>query len=250
MSVPPANIAPEASPVRVERTFQRFTSGQRWEHLVLILSVTVLLFTGLPQKYRDTAWSQWLLSTPERVEQIQQIHHLTALVLTAEVLYHIGRALYLIFRRRLPGDILPHWQDVRDAWQMIRYLLFLTRKKPAYGKYNFEQKFTYWFLFLGIGILVISGFILWFPEFVTRFLPGEVIPAALLAHSNEAVVAAIFIVIWHFFHVHLERLNLSIFTGRLSEEEMRAYHAAEYERLTGNKADAIEPTEGSSNVAS
>jgi hypothetical protein len=57
-------------------------------------------------------------------------------------------------------------------------------------------------------------------------------------------------VIWHFFHVHLERLNLSIFTGRLSEEEMRAYHAAEYERLTGNKADAIEPTEGSSNVAS
>ena len=245
MSVPPPNNAPAAAPVRLERTFKRFTLGQRWEHAVLILCVFVLLLTGLPQKYRDTGWSQWLLSTPERVYLIQQIHHIIALVLTAGVLYHIGRAFYLIFRRRLPGDMLPNTQDVRDAWQMIRYLFFLTRKKPAYGKYNFEQKFTYWFLFLGIGILVITGFILWFPETVTRYLPGGVVPAALLAHSNEAVVAAIFIVVWHFYHVHLERLNLSIFTGRLSEDEMRTYHASEFERLTGENAKPTEDKGGS-----
>jgi formate dehydrogenase subunit gamma len=245
MSPTPTNNAPTAAPVRVERTFQRFTLGQRWEHGLLILSIAVLLFTGLPQKYRDAGWSQWLLSTPERVDLVQQIHHIAALVLTAEVLYHIGRAVYLILRRRLPGEMLPNWQDVRDAWQMIRYLLFLTRKKPAYGKYNFEQKFTYWFLFFGIGIMVISGFILWFPETITRFLPGGVIPAALLAHSNEAIVAAIFIVIWHFYHVHLERLNLSIFTGRLNEDEMRTFHAAEFERLTGEKANTAETKGGS-----
>jgi formate dehydrogenase gamma subunit len=236
MSATPSSPPQNTNPVRLERTFQRFTVGQRWEHALLILSVTVLLLTGLPQKYRDTGWSQWLLSTPERVSQVQQIHHIAALALTAEVLYHLGQAIYLISRRRLPGDMLPQWQDVRDAWQMLRYLLFLTRQKPAFGKYNFEQKFTYWFLFFGIGILVISGFILWFPEIFTRFLPGGVVPAALLAHSNEAVVAAIFIVVWHFYHVHLERLNLSIFTGKLSESEMRAYHAAEFERLTGEKA--------------
>lgn len=245
MSTTPTNNAPTAAPVRVERTFQRFTLGQRWEHALLILSIAVLLLTGLPQKYRDAGWSQWLLSTPERVYLIQQIHHIAALVLTAEVLYHIGRAANLILRRRLPGEMLPNWQDVRDAWQMIRYLLFLTRKKPAYGKYNFEQKFTYWFLFFGIGILVISGFILWFPETVTRFLPGGVIPAALLAHSNEAIVAAIFIVVWHFYHVHLERLNLSIFSGRLNEDEMRTFHAAEFERLTGEKANTPEIKGGS-----
>ena len=245
MSTSPTQSQPSTAPVRVERTFQRFTRGQRWEHGLLILCIAILLLTGLPQKYRDTGWSQWLLSSPERVYQIQQIHHITALVLTAVVLYHLGRAIYLIARRRLPGDMLPNWQDVRDAWQMTRYLLFFTRKKPAYGKYNFEQKFTYWFLFFGIGILVISGFILWFPEFITRFLPGGVIPAAWLAHSNEAVVAGIFIVIWHFYHVHLERLNLSIFTGWLSEEEMRTYHATEYERLTGIKADAVDTKGGS-----
>jgi hypothetical protein len=52
-------------------------------------------------------------------------------------------------------------------------------------------------------------------------------------------------VIWHFFHVHLERLNLSIFTGQLGEKEMRTYHAAEYERLTSEKADGTEAKGGS-----
>jgi formate dehydrogenase subunit gamma len=75
--------------------------------------------------------------------------------------------------------------------------------------------------------------VLWFPLIITRFLPGGIVPAAYLAHSNEAIAAAVFILIWHFYHVHFQRLNLSIFTGRLSEDEMREYHAAEFERLTG-----------------
>lgn len=235
-----------AASVRLERTFKRFTLSQRWEHGLLILCVAVLLFTGLPQKYRDTSWSQWILSTPERLETVQQIHHFAALLLTAGVLYHLGKGLILMAQRKLPADIFPTWKDVRDAGQMLLYLLFLSKKKPAFGKYNFEQKFTYWFLFFGIGILVISGFILWFPLTVTRLLPGGVIPAAFLAHSNEAIVAAVFIVIWHFFHVHIERLNLSIFTGRLSEREMRQYHAAEFERLTGEKAEIPEGDQGGS----
>jgi formate dehydrogenase gamma subunit len=240
MSMPTSTKNTPAAPVQVERTFQRFTRDQRWEHGLLLLSILVLLLTGLPQKYYTSSLSQWLLSSPERIELIQQIHHIAALVLTAAALYHAGRALVLLARRRLPGEILPTLQDVRDAWQMLRYLLFLKREKPAFGKYNFEQKITYWFIAFGVAILIVSGYILWFPEVVTRFLPGGVVPAAILAHSNEAVVLAVFIVIWHFYHVHIERLNLSIFTGRLSEKEMRSYHSAEFERLTGEKADAPE----------
>jgi len=107
----------------------------------------------------------------------------------------------------------------------------------TFGKYNFEQKFTYWFLFFGIGIMVVSGFVLWFPAFFTRILPGGIIPAAKLAHSTEAIVAAIFVLIWHFYHVHAERLNLSIFTGRLNEQDMRAFHTSEFERLTGEPGE-------------
>jgi formate dehydrogenase subunit gamma len=233
MNAPRKETTKTAASVKLERTFQRFTLGQRWEHAILILCVSVLLLTGLPQKYQTSSWSQWIISSPEKLEQIQQIHHIFALLLVAEVVYHIIRGFILMVRRQLPAAIFPTWQDVRDAWQMIKYLLFLTRKKPVFGKYNFEQKITYWFLFFGIGILVVSGLVLWFPIFITRFLPGGIVPAAYLAHSNEAIVAAVFIVIWHFYHVHLQRLNLSIFSGKLSEGEVREYHALEFERLTG-----------------
>lgn len=233
MSQPKQSAPSPAKLVRIVRTFPRFSISQRWEHAIFLVCIAILLLTGLPQKYRTAAWSQTIISTPERLATIQQIHHITALVLTALVVYHLGKAVYLISRRRLPGDMLPTMQDVRDAWNMMLYLLFIKKQKPAFGKYNFEQKVTYWFLFFGIGILILSGFTMWFPEVVTRLLPGGVVPAAIMAHSTEAIVTTIFIVIWHFYHVHLERLNLSIFTGWLNEDDMRTYHSLEYKHMVG-----------------
>jgi formate dehydrogenase subunit gamma len=218
-----------------ERTFLRFALGQRWEHAILFLSGLVLLLTGLPQKYREFSLSQDLLSTPDRVNLIRQIHHIAATVLILEVIYHLGRIIILLVRRKLPGDLLPTWQDVRDAGQMLQYLLFMRKDKPKFGKYNFEQKVTYWFVFFSIAIMGISGLIIWFPVWFTQFLPGGVVPASKLAHSTESIVLVVFIVIWHFYHVHLERMNLSMFTGRLSEDEMREFHEKEYERLTAGQ---------------
>jgi len=231
MTVQKDSLTSKPETVYVERYFPRFTLGQRWEHGILILSVFILLITGLPQKYPDTLWGQWIISSPERLNQIQQIHHVFALLLFALAVYHFGRIFVQIIRKQLPGGMLPEWQDVRDAWQMIKFLLFLTRNKPNFGKYNFEQKFTYWMIFFGVGIMILSGLILWFPIQVTKIFPGGVIPAAFLAHSNEAIALAVFIVIWHFFHVHLQRLNLSIFTGRINEDDLRKYHENEFERL-------------------
>jgi formate dehydrogenase gamma subunit len=226
--------------VESKRIFRRFTPGQNWEHVILLISGTVLFLTGLPQKYRTASWSQQILSTPERLETIQQIHHIAAILLILLVIYHLGRAIILMSQRHLSAAIFPTMQDLRDAWQMIKYLLFLSKSKPAFGKYNFEQKFTYWFIFIIVGIMILTGITIWFPELITRFLPGGVIPAAKLAHSTEAIVAAIFIVIWHFYHVHLERLNVSIFTGYLNEEDMKKYHALEYKRLTGEQVDEMD----------
>jgi len=217
--------------VKLVRTFPRFTLSQRWEHAVLFVCIAILLLTGLPQKYKLAVWSQAIITSPERLNTIQQVHHITALVLTALVLYHLVKACYLIARRKLPGDILPTFQDVKDAWNMLLYLIFIKKQKPAFGKYNFEQKVTYWFLFFSIAIMIVSGYIMWFPETITRLFPGGIIPAAIMAHSTEAMVTLIFIVLWHFYHVHVERLNLSIFSGWLNEEDMRSYHSQEYNRL-------------------
>ncbi len=229
--------------VKVVRTFPRFNTSQRWEHAVLLVSIAVLLLTGLPQKYNTSTWSQAIISSPDRLNLLQTIHHIAALVLTALVLYHLGKIVYLMIRRKLPGDMLPTLQDVKDAWNMFLYLVYIKKQKPAFGKYNFEQKVTYWFLFFAIGIMLVSGYIMWFPVAVTRVLPGQVIPGAIMAHSTEAIVTTIFIVIWHFYHVHLERLNLSIFSGWLNEDDMRNYHSLEYERLLREDQGSRNPGE-------
>lgn len=230
VSTPP----PSNPNVKLVRTFPRFSASQRWEHAVFLLCIAIQLITGLPQKYNTSPWSQAIISSPARLTAIQQIHHYSGLVLTALVLYHLGKAIYLIARRKLPGDMLPTLQDIKDTWNMLLYLIYVKKQKPGFGKYNFEQKVTYWFLFFAIAIMLVSGYIMWFPEVITRVLPGGVIPAAIMAHSTESIVTLIFIVLWHFYHVHLERLNLSIFSGWLNEDDMRTYHSLEYNRLTAS----------------
>ena len=75
--------------IEAKRVYRRFTLGQNWEHAILLISGIVLFFTGLPQKYRTASWSQQILSTPERLETIQQIHHIAAIVLILLVIYHL-----------------------------------------------------------------------------------------------------------------------------------------------------------------
>lgn len=224
-----------ASPRPARRYFPRFTLTQRWEHHLLTLSFIVLLATGLPRKYY-TLWGYHILTSPESLAFVRTVHLIAAVALILLALYHVGSGLVQMARGRLSAQIFPTWRDIGDFWQMIKYLLFATDRKPAYGKYSFEQKYTYWFLFFSILIMIITGLVLWFPILWTYVFPGGIVPAARLAHSTEAIVATVFLIVWHFFHVHAERLNLSIFTGHLSEEEMREYHALEYERVTGQPA--------------
>ena len=238
----PTPLSPN-SRVKLVRTFPRFSLSQRWEHAIFLICIAILLLTGLPQKYNTSTWSQVVISSPERLNLIQQIHHITALILTALVLYHLGKAIYLISRRKLSGDMLPTFQDVKDAWSMLLYLIFIKKQKPAFGKFNFEQKVTYWFLFFSISIMIVTGYIMWFPQVITRVLPGGVIPGAIMAHSTEAIVTTIFIVLFHFYHVHFERLNLSIFSGWLNEDDMRTYHSLEYDRLLNKPHSDQDPGE-------
>lgn len=217
--------------IESQKNYQRFDLGQRIEHLLLMLTTIVLLLTGLPQKYREFAWSQALMATPEGVELIRLVHHTAAIVMALLALYHFGKAIVKLFQKKLSADLLITWQDVKDAFGMLKYLLFLIKEKPRFGKFNFEQKVTYWVVAIGFLLMILSGFIIWFPVWFTQWLPGGVVPAAKLMHSSEAIAAAFFILIWHIYHVHIERLNLSIFTGKLTEKEMKEYHKKEYDRV-------------------
>jgi Ni/Fe-hydrogenase b-type cytochrome subunit len=60
-------------------------------------------------------------------------------------------------------DLTPRRGDIRDAWQMIRFYLFVRRDHPHQGKHNALQKLTYFALpYLGI-VAVLTGLAIWKP---------------------------------------------------------------------------------------
>ena len=132
-AVSPSTSAPAKRGVQTLHFFQRFTRLQRWEHALLILSFVVLFLTGVVQKYRGEVWSQQILSTPDRLLLIRNIHHIAAIVLTLEVVFHLGRAIYLLAKRRMSPAMFPTWQDVRDAGGMP--VLAVLQYKPRRSRY-------------------------------------------------------------------------------------------------------------------
>ena len=133
--------------------------------------------------------------------------------------------------------MIPMPQDFIKLFQELGYFLGLRKEKPRYDRFNWKEKFDYWAIFWGIPVMAGSGFILMYPVLVTKFLPGWVVPAALVAHSDEAMLALTWIFMVHIFFNHFTPgvfpLNTSIFTGKVPKERYRREHSLEYERLLG-----------------
>jgi hypothetical protein len=85
--------------------------------------------------------------------------------------------------------------------------------------------------------MAITGFMMWNPIATTRFLPGEIVPAAKSAHGAEAVLAVLAIIVWHIYHVHVRQFNKSMFTGDLTEGEMIEEHPLELADIKAGVAE-------------
>lgn len=123
--------------------------------------------------------------------------------------------------------MLPGLGDIRKGWQALLYNLGLRADRPQEGRYNFAEKAEYWAVVWGTVVMAITGFMMWNPISTTRFLPGQVVPAAKAAHGFEAILAVLAILVWHLYHVHLKHFNRSMFTGKMTEKEMIEEHPLE-----------------------
>ncbi len=205
----------------------RFPLSDRIEHIITIVSFSVLAFTGLPQMFPTWPISQWTISAMGGIEAVRIYHRISASVLILASIWHIAVMGYKVYVKRVRMTMLPGWKDVTDAAQALTYNFRITKVPPQMGKFNFMEKAEYWALIWGTGVMMVTGYMLWNPIATTSLLPGAVIPVARMAHGLEAVLAVLSILTWHMYHVHLKRFNRSMFTGMITREEMEEEHQVE-----------------------
>lgn len=208
-------------------TYQRFPLARRIEHLVMLLSFSILGLTGLPQKYPLADISVWFVDLLGGIENLRTIHHISAIVMMLGTAWHILVAGYKIFVLREKMSMLPSWQDVKDGWQALMHNIGLAKRFPQMGRFTFDEKLEYWAFVWGAIVMGLTGFLMWNPITSARIFPGEWIPAAKAAHGGEAVLAVLAIILWHMYGVHIRKFNKSMFTGKMGEEEMLHEHPLE-----------------------
>ncbi len=222
--------------------YVRFTLAQRVEHLTQLLSFTVLAITGVPQKFATEPWAEAMIAALGGIETVRIVHRFSATVLLLATGYHLLLLAYKLYVKRTRMTMLPGIKDALDAWQVFAHNIGLSKIWPKMGRYTFEEKVEYWAFVWGTIVMAVTGFILWNPIAAARFLPGQAIPAAKAAHGGEALLAVLSILIWHFYGVHFRRFNRSMWTGKLSEEEMQHEHPIELAEIKAGTADRpVEP---------
>lgn len=222
----------------------RFSRRQRVEHLLTMVLFVVLAVTGLPQKYFESSWAEWVVAAIGTLERVRWIHRLAGILFGLLLVTHLVTVSVLTVTGRAALTLVPTRKDFADAVTQLRYYLGVSDEQARCGRFDYRQKFEYWGLLLGGVAMTLTGLILYLPIQTARVAPGELIPVAKVVHSNEGLLALLVVVVWHIYNAHLAPevfpMDTSIFTGRISRERMQHEHPLEYEAILAQQRRAAE----------
>jgi cytochrome b subunit of formate dehydrogenase len=245
--VQPAQPTPSA-PTSEGRHIVRFTAAQRTLHAVLFSTFLGLAATGLPLRFSESIWARGLAKFVGGFGAILFFHKFCALALTVAFLIHVKDLFQRVLVKREKGifwgvtSMVANWKDVKDILAHMRWFIGLG-PKPKFDRYAYWEKFDYWAVFWGMMVIGFSGYAMWFAPFFAHFLPGWALNAVLVIHSEEGLLAILFIFSIHFVNTHLRPdsfpMDMVIFTGVESEEEFKHKRPLEYQRMVAEgKLDA------------
>jgi len=222
-------------------TVARFNPVARIMHIILVISFMTLAATGLPVKFSEAGFSQWIAQNLVGFSTAALIHRIAGVTLLTLFIVHVFHVLYQVVMQKKkgffwgPDSLVPNHIDVIQFFQNIAYFLFLRKTPPKFDRWTYWEKFDYFAVFWGMAIIGLSGLALMLPLVVTQIVPGWMLNFALIVHSEEALLATAFIFVVHFVNANLRPnvfpLDDVMFTGQMTLERFAEERPAEYQRL-------------------
>lgn len=179
----------------------RMHRAERIQHGSMAVSFIVLTWTGFALHYPDAWWStpllRWESSWPVR----GVLHRAAGAVLIGVAVVHV---ITLIVNRSLRHhwtELFPSVHDLREAKDGLAYRLGLRGSIPPLSSHSYIEKLEYWAVVWGTAVMAFTGILLWANRYMLAYLPKVWLDFARAVHFYEAVLAALSILVWHFYSV-------------------------------------------------
>ena len=216
--------------------YLRMTVNERIQHATLAVSFLTLVLTGFMLSYPNSWWVSHIRDISSGAFEARSLlHRISAVIMVAVSLYHIYYILFTVRGRQLIKDLLPRYQDIRDAIDVAKFNLGFSKTKPKLDRFSYIEKAEYWALIWGTIVMTATGVIMWFDNTFMGILTKLGWDIARTVHYYEAWLAFLAIVVWHFYFVIFNPdaypLNLAFWKGTITEEEMAEEHPIELERI-------------------
>ena len=220
--------------------YLRMDLNERIQHITMAVSFILLVITGFMLRFPDSWWVSHIRDLSEDAFIYRSIlHRIAAVAMTSISLYHIFYLAFTIRGRQLLKDMLPKYQDFKDALAVAKYNLGFSKSKPKLDRFSYVEKAEYWALIWGTIVMSATGFIMWFDNTFIGMFTKLGYDVARTIHYYEAWLAFLAIVVWHFYFVifnpDVYPISLAWIKGTITEEEMAEEHALELERIKKQK---------------
>lgn len=225
------------------REVLRFTVGERIQHWVLLVTLTVLAVTGLALFAHQTWLGRTLITLEGGMAARGTIHRVFAVALMALAAWHFLYAVFTERGHRQLMELLPCRRDLGDLAALIAYYLGRRAEPPEFGRYTPLQKLQYWGAGGGSLLMIVTGLLLWFHTQTMAVVPKWVVDVTAIVHGYEGLILFLLLFGWHLYIVHLSPgsfpMQRTFLTGRIGLGRLWREHRREYRELYGD-----DPPEG------
>jgi formate dehydrogenase subunit gamma len=199
----------------------RYELHERLTHWVAGITYVYLMATGL------AFWSPWLFWVAVVLGGApvsRMLHPWAGLIFFGSVWY-----MYVMWAPQMGfNEVDTQW------WKSLHY--YATNqddKMPPAGRYNAGQKFLFWGFFWSAVVLLVTGLVLWFPEYIPwnlRFLRY----LSIILHPAASLFTIGLFMIHLYMGLFAERGAIgSVIRGDVSIAFAKRYHPAWYRELVG-----------------